>query len=169
MFVLRLFKMVPNQIERCRSVKKILPWKPCEIYRRMSDVSGEVCFSQKMFTNGLIIDLTRGDWVEKTAHRVERYRLTSKEKVSGAVVRKEGDTDSVRGHERTSHHWFPWKGAILQSVCFCQLHRQNSTHSLNDLRVYIYIYIYIYIYTCVCVCVCVCLPTPPHKQDVTRG
>ena len=37
----------------------------------MYDVYGETCFSQKMSTNGLNMDLPRRALVEKTAHGVE--------------------------------------------------------------------------------------------------
>ena len=53
-FILRIFKMAANQTESSRleqrSVIKFLvaeKCKPCEIYRRMSDVYGEACFSEK--------------------------------------------------------------------------------------------------------------------------
>ena len=32
--------------------------KPCEIYKRTCDVYQEACFGQKMFTNGLNMDLS---------------------------------------------------------------------------------------------------------------
>ena len=61
-FVLRLFKMEANQIEyfslEQRSVIKFLMSEKCklyEIYRGMRDIFGEICFSQKMFANGIDI------------------------------------------------------------------------------------------------------------------
>ena len=57
-YVLRLFKIVINQIEcsrlEQRSVIKFFLTKKCKlcvIYRKMCDVYREACFSQKMFTN----------------------------------------------------------------------------------------------------------------------
>ena len=65
-FLLKLFKIVANQRERSRyeqrSVIKFLlaeKGKPCEIYRKMCYVYEEVCFSQKMFTNGLNMGLSQ--------------------------------------------------------------------------------------------------------------
>ena len=56
--ILRLFKMITNQTEcsrleqrsviKCSVAEKC---KPCEIYKRMCDVYGEVCFSKIIFYN----------------------------------------------------------------------------------------------------------------------
>ena len=57
---MRLLKMVKNQTVFNRSVIKFLVVEKCipyQIYRRMFDVYGEVCFSQKRFTNRLIMSL----------------------------------------------------------------------------------------------------------------
>ena len=50
------------------------------------------------------MDLPLQARVEKTVNRVE---IHSKEKVLGATVCKEGNTDSTLGHERTHHYRFP--------------------------------------------------------------
>ena len=58
------FKMVSNQTECSRFEQRYVikfsvseKYKPCEIYRRISDVYREACFSLKMFINGLNISL----------------------------------------------------------------------------------------------------------------
>ena len=61
---------------------------------------------KKMFTNGLNMDLLIQAWVEKIVHWIETHWLSGKEKVQGTVVSKEGDTDSLLGHERTHNYWF---------------------------------------------------------------
>ena len=60
----------------------------------------EECFSKKkkVFTNELNIGLPLWAYIEKTFHVVETHRLSSKEKVVGAAVTKEGDADSLLGH-----------------------------------------------------------------------
>ena len=40
---------------------------------------------------------------------VKTHWLSGNEKVLVTVVNKEGDADSVLGHERTHHYWFLWK------------------------------------------------------------
>ena len=48
-------------------------------------------------------------WVEKWVHGVETQWHSSKEKVLGAMVGKEGDADNLLEDERIHHYWFPWK------------------------------------------------------------
>ena len=57
----------PLQIEQRSFMKYLLAEKskPCEIYRRMYDLYREVHFYQKMFTNGLNMDLSLQAWIEK--------------------------------------------------------------------------------------------------------
>ena len=62
-----------------------------------------------MFTNGQNMDLPPWAYVEKTVHGVKTHWHSSKEKVPGTVVSKEGHADSVLKHEMTHHYWFPWK------------------------------------------------------------
>ena len=60
--------MVGNQSECFSLVVKCLRVEKCtprEIHRRLSDVYGEACFSQQMFTNKLDMSLLLRDWVEK--------------------------------------------------------------------------------------------------------
>ena len=78
--------------------------KPCEICRRMCNVCGEALFPQKMFTNELNIGLSLQTWVKKTIHGMEMYWLSSKEKVLGSVISKEGHAVSVLGYEKTHHY-----------------------------------------------------------------
>ena len=75
----------------------------------MCNVHWEACFTKekKMFTHGLNMSLPLQAWVGKSVHEVETHRLSGKEKVLGAVVSKEGHADSLLGHERTHHYWFP--------------------------------------------------------------
>ena len=54
--------------------------------------------------------LSRRAWVEKTVDGEKTHGLTSKEKVPGAVVYKEGHADIFLEHERAHDYWFPWKG-----------------------------------------------------------
>ena len=122
-FLLKLFKMAKNQTDHSRFEQKSVirflmakKCKPCHIYTRMCDVWRKTCFSQKMFTNRLNIGLLLWDWMEKTVHRVETHWLSSKEKVLGAVVSKEGHADSVLGHEKTHHYWFTCKQCFLGPI-----------------------------------------------------
>ena len=66
----------------------------------MLDVYKEKCFSQKIFTNELNMGLPLRINVKKIIKGVEIRWLSSKEKVPGAVVSKEGNTDSLLRHER---------------------------------------------------------------------
>ena len=72
----------------------------------MCDLYGEACFSQKIFTNWQHMALSLWAWVQKTVCGVET--LSGKEKISGAIVSKEGYADSLLEHERIHHNWFPW-------------------------------------------------------------
>ena len=71
----------------------------------MYDVHGEICFSyekkMEIFTNGLNIVLSQWGQIKKIIYVVETHWLSSKEKVPGAVVRKEDHTDSFVEHEKT--------------------------------------------------------------------
>ena len=68
---MRLFKMVSNQTdcsirtEICIKVLVAEKRKPCEIYRKMCDVYGEVYFSQKLFTNSLNMSFPQQTQVKK--------------------------------------------------------------------------------------------------------
>ena len=55
--------------------------KPYEIYRITFHVYRVECFSQKIFTNGLNMDIPLEAWVEKTVDRVKTHCYLSKEKV----------------------------------------------------------------------------------------
>ena len=59
--------------------------------------------AKKMFTNELNMGLPL--WV-LIVYRVETYWLSSKDKVLGAVVSKEGQADSILGHEMSYHYQF---------------------------------------------------------------
>ena len=40
---------------------------------------------------------------------VETHWFFGKEKVTGAVISKEGHAHNLLGNERAYHSWFPWK------------------------------------------------------------
>ena len=95
------FKMVTNQTESSgleqKSVIKFLEddkCKPCEIYRRICNVFREACFSQRMFTNELVIGLPLWVWIKKTVYGEKIHWLSGKEKVPGAAVSKKEDADN---------------------------------------------------------------------------
>ena len=56
--------------------------------------------AKRMLTNGVKMGLPLQTWIEKTVYTVETHWLSSKEKVPGIAVHKEGHADSVLGHER---------------------------------------------------------------------
>ena len=89
--------------------------KQLEIYRRMCGVYREAYFSQKMFTNGLNMDLPQWAWIKMTIYRMETHWLFGKEKVPGAAASKEGHADSVLEHERTHFSWFFFEKVQLQT------------------------------------------------------
>ena len=66
-----------------------------------------------MVTNGLNMGLLQWAWFEKTVNGIEIYWLFRKEKVSGAVVSKEGDNESLLRHERQINIDFVEIGATI--------------------------------------------------------
>ena len=80
-----------------------------EIYKGMSDVYDEACFSQNIFTIDLNIGLSLQTWVEMRVHRVDTHWLSSKETVLGLASSKESHSGCLVGHERIHHFWFSWK------------------------------------------------------------
>ena len=70
----------------------------------MCDVSGEACFSQKLFTSGKKIGLLLWDWVKKTVHGVDTHWFFDKEKVLDTAASKEGHTDSLVEPKKTHNH-----------------------------------------------------------------
>ena len=48
-------------------------------------------------------------WVKKTVHGDETHWLSGKKNVVDAMVSKENNADSLQGHEKISHKWFPFK------------------------------------------------------------
>ena len=58
--------------------------------------------SKKMFTNWVNISLPLETWVKKTVHGVEAHWLSSKEKVPGSAISKEGQADSFLDYEMIS-------------------------------------------------------------------
>ena len=60
--------------------------------------------AKKMFSNWLNIFFSLQAQVEKIVHGVKIYWLSSKE---NTALSKEGHADSLLGHERTYHYWFP--------------------------------------------------------------
>ena len=59
---------------------------------------------KKMYRNGLNKDLLLRARVKKIIYGVETHRLSSKEKVPGAEVSKEGDADCLLEHKRNHHY-----------------------------------------------------------------
>ena len=113
--------------EKCKT------WK---IFRRMCDIKREACFSPKLFTHKLNIDLPQLVRIEKTTRGGNTMTFWYGN-VPNAAVSKEGQADSFLAHEKTPHYWLLWKRCNWKQ-CFP---RQNSFYFLND---FIYIYIYIY-------------------------
>ena len=70
------------QLEQRSAIKFLVAekCKTCEIFRSMCDVYKEAHFSQKMFTNGLTLDLPRQALVEKTVDGVETHWLSGLKK-----------------------------------------------------------------------------------------
>ena len=52
-------------------------------------------YTEKMFTNKRNMGLPLQAWVEKTIHRMETHSLSGKEKISSAVVSKEGHANKT--------------------------------------------------------------------------
>ena len=102
------------------------------------DVYGEVCFSQKIFTYRLNISLPQWAWVKKTVCEVETHWLFGKEKVLGIAVNKEDHADSLLGHERTHHYWFPLKRCNSKQYFFIT-NSVGKTHLIYWMTL-IYIY-----------------------------
>ena len=96
-----------SSVLKCLVVEKC---KPSEIYRRMTNVYGEVCFSQKTVykwdKHGFA---TRNQSQKKNGHGVEELRHYDKEKALGTAVSKEGHADRLLRHKKAHHNWFPWK------------------------------------------------------------
>ena len=89
-----------------------------------------------MFTNEPNIGLLPQIRVEKRVHRMEIHWLSSKEKVSGAVVSKEGNADNFLEYEKTHTIEFHEKDATINNASYCELLWQNSPFLLNDLRIH---------------------------------
>ena len=128
--------------------------KPCEIYKRISDLYKESCFSQKIFTNVLNKGLPLK--VEKTIHEVDCLfnffrRPSNKKEVPNWAISKEDPADSLLRQEKPITIDFLEKSATVNSW---QLLRQYSPYSLNDppiyrhrqMNIYIYIYVHMNIY-----------------------
>ena len=73
--------------------------KPCKIYPRMCDVSGEVRLNQKLFTDGINMGLPMLAWVKKTVYVVFKHRLSVKEKFPVIAFSKELYADSFPLYE----------------------------------------------------------------------
>ena len=78
---------------------------------------------------------------------VWKHWFSSKGKVPGAVISKEGHAVSYLRYEGTHHYWFPWKG------CTCKQNFLSPTSKVKftlfiEWPLYIYIYIYMRKFTC---------------------
>ena len=87
------------------------------------------------------------------ANRLEVHWLSSKEKILGTAVSKEGYADNLQKHERTRQYWFPWKR------CNCKLLR--IANSLSKIHL-------IYWMTLVCMYVCVYWWYLYYKANITE-
>ena len=84
-----------------------------------------------------------------------------KENVLGAAVNKDGDADSLLGHERTHHFDFLEKGAILNRTLYYQLLWQNSPYLLDP---------YLYISSSCCtISTDIPDPLPPPLSSIAFG
>ena len=99
----------------------------------MCDVDGEVCFSQKMFTNELNMGVSLRAWFEKIVQVVETYWLTGKEKSSGCSGQKRKSCWQCSKTLKDLSLLSPLeKCATVNITSYFQLLRQNSPHLLND-------------------------------------
>ena len=51
----------------------------------------------------------------KKSHQEETQSLRYGKKFFDDLVCKENYFDSLQGHKRTQHHWFPWKGTTINT------------------------------------------------------
>ena len=102
---------VCSRLEQRSTIKYLVTemCKICEIYRRTCVCSEKHVLVEKMFTNGLNLDLPQRTWIEKTDYRVEQHADSPEKKVLCATINKEGHADSVLKHERNHHFWIPWE------------------------------------------------------------
>ena len=101
-----------------------------------------------MFTNGLNMGSLLLAWVEKTVCGVDTHTESMVKKTFlGVEVSKEGDADSLVGHEKNHHYWFSWKRCNCDQ-CFL-LSNPKVKFTLVEWPSYIiwhtHIHIYIYI------------------------
>ena len=86
----------------------------------MCDVYREVCFTIKK-KDGVNAGLLQQAWVKKTIHGI-----SSKEKVLGAAVSKEGHLDSFLGHEKTHYYCNKRHLHLPDSKClWCLAYKAN--------------------------------------------
>ena len=87
---------------------------------------------KKMLTNGLHLGLLLWAWTKRTVHGVETNWFSGKEKVSGAAISKEDDTDSLLGHKKIHHYWFPWKRCKCKLLSIANFFGNILSCLLND-------------------------------------
>ena len=75
---------------------------------------------KKIFTNELNMILPQWTWVKKTVCGVETHWLLGKEKVTGAVVSREGDADSWDMKEPITIDFFETSFKEINSDGFCK-------------------------------------------------
>ena len=93
----------------------------------------EVCFRQKLFTNGLNMGLLLWARVKKIVYGVKTHWLSGKEKVPGIVVSKEGHAVTIFWDMKEPITIdFLENDASINSACYCQLFWQNSPYLLNS-------------------------------------
>ena len=85
-----------------------------------------------MLTNEKSMGFPWQAWVEKIIHGVETHGLSSKEKVSGTAVSKEGHANSVLIDLKTNTVDFLEKHATISNASNCQLLKWNSLYLLKN-------------------------------------
>ena len=116
-FVLQLFRIVGKIKQRAPGLSRGLSSNFCclKSANHMKFMQDYVMCTEKdilvkkLFINGLKMGLPRQACVKKTVHVVEIHWITSKEKVPGEAVSKEGHADCLLGYKRTHYNWFLWK------------------------------------------------------------
>ena len=110
-FVLRLIRsnrVLVAWTEVCHQI--FCCWEVQTMWNLLNNIWCEAYFCQKMFANWLNMGFPLQTWVKT-------HQLSSKIKVPGAAVSKEGHAASLLGQERTHHYWFPWKKFNSASYC----------------------------------------------------
>ena len=76
-------------------------------------------------------------WIENEVHEMEARWISGNEIASGAVVSKEGHTDSLLGHKKPHDYGFPWQKKVQLKTMFpfANFLSNISSYLLNDSRI----------------------------------